>query len=168
MTEGALCWLALALNRSALKGHRDGGFIHTGSPGGLPSPRGIRDWLIAAMRIAVGCLKRMVIRSRGALGPSAPDQMWWSATIRWSTPLSVMVAVSASVLIGAIGLGTEVACWYVSAMQNAADAATIALAVNRGANYATVLSSGRSQPRGGASFATSAERWTLPNLPEGR
>lgn len=54
------------------------------------------------------------------------------------------------------------------AMQNAADAATIALAVNRGANYATVLSSGRSQPRGGASFATSAERWTLPNLPEGR
>lgn len=53
--------------------------------------------------------------------------------------LSVMVAVSAPVLIGAMGLGTEVAYWYwhQRAMQNAADAAAIAAAMNGGANYAT-------------------------------
>src|SRR5689334_9923549 len=53
--------------------------------------------------------------------------------------LSIMVAVSAPVLIGAMGLGTEVAYWYwhQRAMQNAADAAAIAAAMNGGTNYAT-------------------------------
>src|SRR5262249_13050961 len=53
--------------------------------------------------------------------------------------LSIMVAVSAPVLLGAMGLGTEVAYWYwhQRAMQNAADAAAIAAAMNGGTNYAT-------------------------------
>jgi hypothetical protein len=52
---------------------------------------------------------------------------------------SVIVAISATALIGAMGMGTEVAYWYLHqrAMHNAADSAAIAAATNAGANYAT-------------------------------
>src|SRR5690348_15858357 len=53
--------------------------------------------------------------------------------------LSIMVAVSAPVLIGVMGLGTEVAYWYwhQRAMQNSSDAAPISAAMNGGGIYAT-------------------------------
>jgi Flp pilus assembly protein TadG len=52
---------------------------------------------------------------------------------------TVAMAVSMTALIGAMGLGTEVAYWYLHqrAMQNAADAAVIAAAMNGGSDYAT-------------------------------
>jgi Flp pilus assembly protein TadG len=52
---------------------------------------------------------------------------------------SVILAISATALIAAMGMGTEVTYWYLHerAMQNAADAAVIAAATNAGANYAT-------------------------------
>jgi Flp pilus assembly protein TadG len=53
--------------------------------------------------------------------------------------MAVITALTLPVLIGVMGLGTEVSFWYLHqrAMQNAADAAAIAAATNAGANYAT-------------------------------
>ena len=53
--------------------------------------------------------------------------------------IAVIVAFLLPALIGALGLGFEVANWYLitRSMQNAADSATIAAATNGSANYAT-------------------------------
>ena len=52
---------------------------------------------------------------------------------------ALLLAVTASVALGAIGIGTDVASWYMSqrSMQNAADAAVIAAASNGGSTYAS-------------------------------
>src|SRR5689334_8213765 len=53
--------------------------------------------------------------------------------------VTVMMAFMLPPLIGALGLGFEVANWYLitRSMQNAADSAVVAASTNGGASYAT-------------------------------
>src|ERR1700722_3580754 len=53
--------------------------------------------------------------------------------------VAMIMGLSMVPIVGALGLGFEVSNWYLQkhAMQNAADAATIAAATNASSNYAT-------------------------------
>jgi Flp pilus assembly protein TadG len=53
--------------------------------------------------------------------------------------VAVMTALMSPMILGGLGMGTEIAYWYVSQreMQNAADEAAIAAATNASASYAT-------------------------------
>ena len=51
--------------------------------------------------------------------------------------VAIMMGVLLPVLVGAMGLALEISYWYMTnrSMQNVADAAAIAAAINAGSNY---------------------------------
>jgi Flp pilus assembly protein TadG len=94
------------------------------------SPAGLSMSPLRAAPIA--SVSRTIARLRGAVGllqGFAADQ---------SGAAMIIVALCLPALVGAMGLSAEVSYWYLRqrAMQNAADAAAIAAAINGSSNYA--------------------------------
>ena len=80
------------------------------------------------MAISLSRPRNILANSVHALGSLCADQRG---------TIAVMMAFLLPILIGGLGLGFEASNWYLNtrAMQNAADAATIAAASNHSANY---------------------------------
>src|ERR1700693_2463181 len=97
--------------------------------------------MVGQKDLAVGSDSRLVVvqrrSSRLSLGFAAFGHhlTWLRANQRGN--VAVWMAFLLPVLFGAMGLGFEVAYWYMTtrAMQNAADSAAVAAATNGGANY---------------------------------